>query len=166
MSAILLNPFWCRLHFHQKFDGALRRFSISLRNLSVRDFILRPWQRQKRKIKNFPFLAFHSLVSPMVSAPFMLFREKPNECLQWRPHNKNSKPFSSLITSSHKNPKREKPSKATTRFLFLEWETRKRALLKNHHEVATGEKSKKRHLKKGAKMGIFGVFFLVFIIKG
>ena len=37
-------------------------------------------------------------------------------------------------------------------------------ITENHHELARGENQKKAS-EKGAKMGIFGVFFLVFIIK-
>ena len=73
--------------------------------------------------------------------------------------------LSSLITSSHKNPKRENRAKSDDPIFVSRMRNAEACITENHHELARGENQKKAS-EKGAKMGIFGVFFLVFIIKG
>ena len=73
------------------------------------------------------------------------------------------KPFF-LITSSHKILS-GKTEQSDDPIFVSRMRNAEACITENHHELAR-VKNQKKASEKGAKMGIFGVFFLVFIIKG
>ena len=64
--------------------------------------------------------------------------------------------LSSLITSSHKNPK-GKTEQSDDPIFVSRMRNAEACITENHHELAR-VKIKKRHLKRGQKWGFWGVF--------
>ena len=125
---------------------------------------LRFWQRQKRKIKNFPFLSPHPLDFSNGKVRLHVISKSRTSVYEWRHHNKKiPKPFF-LITSSHKNPKRKKTEQSDDLIFVSRMRNAEACITENHHELAR-VKNQKKASERG-KNGDFGVFFLVFIIKG
>ena len=121
MSAILLNCSRdCRLALPSCLMACLDVSNFIEKPSYVRDFIPGLDNAKKRKIKNFSFWLAHPLISNGGKCALHVISGKAERVSTSDDPTIKFQNLSSLITSSHKNPKREKPSKATTRFLFLE----------------------------------------------
>ena len=160
ISAILLNPFW-RLSpaLPSILMARFRRFSISLRNLHVRDFIPKMDDAKNEKLKIFLFGVPHPLdFSNGKVRPSCYFGKSRTSVYEWRPHNKNSKTFLPWLQAPIKILSGKKPSKATTRFFVSRMRNAEACITENHHELARGEKSKKGIWKGGKNGDFWGVF--------
>ena len=144
-----------------------RRFSISLRNLHVRDFIPKTWQRQKRKIKIFLLVPHPLDFSNGKVRPSCYFGKSRTRTsvYEWRPHNKNSKTFLPWLQAPIKILSGKTEQSDDPIFVSRMRNAEACTLLKNHHELASEKIKKKKASEKGQKWGFLGVFFLVFIIK-
>ena len=161
ISAILLNPFW-RLSpaLPSNFDGALRRFSISLRNLStLGTSSLRLDNAKNEKLKFSLFGVPHPLdFSNGKVRPSCYFGKSRTSVYEWRPHNKNSKTFLPWLQAPIKILSGKNRAKRRPDFCFS---NEKRGSV-HYWKIITnwlGVKKKKKASEKGAKMGIFGGVF-------
>ena len=94
----------------------------------------------------------------------MLFREKPNECLQWRPHHKNSKTFPPWLQAPIKILSEKNRAKRRPDFCFS---NEKRGSV-HYWKIITnllGVKNQKRHLKRGKNGDFEGVFSLYLLLR-
>ena len=121
---------------------------------------LRPWQRQKRKLKIFPFWKIpHPLdFSNGKVRPSCYFGKSRTSVYEWRPHNKNSKTFLPWLQAPIKILSGKNRAKRRPDFCFS---NEKRGSV-HYWKIITnwlGEKSKKKSIWKGGKNGDFwGVF--------
>ena len=156
ISAILLNPFWnCRLHFHQILMARLTFLNFVRNPKHVRDFIPKTWQRQKRKIGNFPFLAFRTIGFSNGKVRPSCYFGKSRTSVYSDDSTIKIQNLSSLITSSIKILSGKNRAKRRPDFV-----SRMRNVSVHYWKIMTnllGWKIKKG-IWKGAKMGIFGCF--------
>ena len=122
---------------------------------------LRPWQRQKRKIKNFPFLAFRThWISPMVKCALHVISGKAERVSTSDDTTiKNSKTFLPWLQAPHKNPKRKNRAKRIDLIFVSRMRNAEACITENHHELAS-EKNQKKGIWGGAKWGFLGCFSL------
>ena len=121
---------------------------------------LTPRTPKKRKIGNFPFLAFrtHWIFSNGKVRPSCYFGKSRTSVYEWRPHNKNSKTFLPWLQAPIKILSGKNRAKRRPDFCFS---NEKRGSV-HYWKIITnllGVKNQKKASEKGAKMGIFeGVF--------